>query len=220
MTSAAAPVPVVLVEDDRRYRESLELLFSHAPGFTLAAAFEDAEDAALAAERGEAADWRLVFMDVEMPRLDGIAGTARLKASAPHVSVVMLTVYEEPATIVRAICAGADGYLLKRAPPAELLADARVVLAGGSPLTGGVARTVLEMVRASPPRARRPGIDLSSRESEVLGRLVEGRSYKQVAADLEIGIDTVRTYIRSLYRKLQVHSAAEAVSRALRDGLV
>jgi two-component system, NarL family, nitrate/nitrite response regulator NarL len=216
----STPVPVVVVEDDRTYRQSLELLFEHTPGFTLAAAFEDAGDAIAAAGRGEAASWRLVMMDLELPRVDGIAGTRQLKAAAPHLAIVMLTVFEDAGMIVRAICAGADGYLLKKAAPAELIASCEDVLAGGSPLTSGVARTVLDVIRSRSPLPPRAEVGLSRREHEVLSKLVDGRGYKQVAAELDIGIDTVRTYIRSLYRKLQVHNVAEAVSRALREGLV
>jgi DNA-binding NarL/FixJ family response regulator len=220
MPVAPDPIAVVVVEDDRGYRDSLRLLFSHSPGFTVAAAFDDAAGAVSAAERGEAADWQLVFMDIEMPQLDGVTGTSRIKAAAPHVAVVMLTVFEDPPVIVRAICAGADGYLLKKTGPDELLAHARMVMAGGSPLTSRVARTVLDLLRAAPPRTPRANVELSRREQDVLTHLIAGKSYKQVAAELGIGIDTVRTYIRSLYKKLQVHNVAEAVSRALRDGLV
>ena len=216
----ADPVPVVIVEDDRGYRDSLELLFAHSPGFRVAAVYEDAEDAVAAARAGGAAGWGLALMDLQMQRLGGIEGTRQLKGVASHLSVIVLTVFEDPATIVQAICAGADGYLLKKTPPAELIASCAQVLRGGAPLTNQVARIVLDVVRGQVPRRSTVDVGLSPREHEVLAQLVEGRSYKQVAAELGIGIDTVRTYIRSLYKKLQVHSVAEAVSRALREGLV
>jgi DNA-binding NarL/FixJ family response regulator len=152
--------------------------------------------------------------------MDGVEAATRLRAIAPHLSIVMLTVFEDPPTIVRAICAGADGYLLKRTPHDELLAQCALVLAGGSPLTGAVARTVVGALRAAAPKLSADAPALSTRERQVLTGLVDGRSYKQVAADLGVGIDTVRTYVRSLYKKLRVHSVAEAVSRALRDGMV
>ena len=213
---------VAIVEDDPAYRAGLSVLFEHTPGHSLAAVFPDAADAVAAAEDGAVVGWDLVLMDIEMPRMDGITATARLRALRADLAIVMLTVFEDPPTVVRAICAGADGYLLKRTPHDELLTHVGHVLAGGSPLSAAVARTVLGALRVASPRATpaAPPAGLSPREHQVLCRLVEGRSYKQVAADLEVGIDTVRTYVRSLYRKLQVHSVSEAVSKALRDGLV
>jgi DNA-binding NarL/FixJ family response regulator len=156
--------------------------------------------------------------------MSGIEATRRLKAAAPEVAVVVLTVFEEPATILQAICAGADGYLLKRTPADELLSQLRAVVAGGSPLTSEVARKVLGLLRSSvpaPPPSHAPTrLQLTDREHDVLKGLVQGMSYKQIADEAGISLDTVRTHIRSVYRKLQVHSVAEAVSRAIREGLV
>jgi DNA-binding NarL/FixJ family response regulator len=140
--------------------------------------------------------------------------------------VVALTVFEDRASIIEAICAGADGYLLKRTPADDLLVQLRAVLAGGSPLSAGVAKTVLDVVRQVNERhsARSPAtsetVELTDRELELLACLVHGMSYKAAARALGISIDTVRSHIRGVYGKLQVHSVAEAVSRALREGLV
>jgi DNA-binding NarL/FixJ family response regulator len=213
---------VVVVEDDLRYAEALRLLFDHAQGFEIADLFDSASGALDAARAGQDSPaWDLVFMDIEMPGLDGITGTRQLKAILPAVKVVMLTAFEDSRLILEAICAGADGYLLKKASHRELLQHAAAIMHGGAPLTAGVARTVLDLVREGRgARTAGTSIHLSPRERDVLGRLVEGRSYKQVAADLDVSIDTVRTYIRSLYKKLQVHSVSAAVTRALREGLV
>lgn len=217
--TAAPPLRVAIVEDDARYRDSLALLVSTVPGFTLAATFAGAG----AFTPGEACAWDLVLMDIHLGDGDGIELTRALKAAGARPWVVMLTAFEDPPTILAAICAGADGYVLKRTPPAELVAQLLQITAGGAPLTAGVARTLLGIVRQAPPPARAPAdppLALSPREHEVLRQLVDGRSYKQVAAELDIGLDTVRGYIKTLYRKLQVHSVAEAVGRALREGLV
>jgi DNA-binding NarL/FixJ family response regulator len=128
-------------------------------------------------------------------------------------------VFEDPRTILRAIGAGADGYLLKRTPPAQLLEQIQVVTGGGAALTPGVARTVLDLVR-DPQAPLADDIGLSAREREVLKGLVDGLAYKQVADRLGISLDTVRTHVRAVYRKLQVHSVAEAVGRALRERIV
>ena len=208
---------VALFEDDRRYRESLAQVLGFSPGFELAGAYATATAGLAAAS----ADWDLVIMDLDLPDLSGVEATQRLKARFPQVSVVVVTVFEEPATILGAICAGADGYLLKRTPINELLAALRAVREGGSPLTAAVARSVIEVIRQGSRPTRAPArLDLTDRERDVLRALSEGRAYKQVADDLEMSIDTVRTHIRSIYKKLQVHSVTEAVSRAIREGLV
>ena len=221
---------VAVVEDNARYRGTLEQLFRHAPGFELAASFPSPPPAIRAAQRAvdeqSGPAWDVVVMDLEMPEMSGIEGTRRLKQLIPGLKVVVLTVFEQPATILEAICAGADGYLLKKARAPELLGGLRSAVEGGAPLTPNVARSVLELMRdggsegqvgdaESPTR-----LDLTDREQQVLRALVEGLSYKQVADILGISLGTVRTHITSIYRKLQVHSVAEAVSRAIRERIV
>ena len=221
-----ATLRVAVVEDDKRYRESLEMLLRHAPGFSLAASFPAALPALGAAKtlvHEGGLGWDVVLMDLGLPDISGIDATRRLKKLAPHLRIVILTVFEEPPRILDAICAGADGYLLKKTPPSELLAQMQLVRSGGAPLTAGVATVVLGFVRGadSPAgHADNGSIALSAREQGVLRALTRGLAYKQVADELGISIDTVRTHIRAIYEKLQVHSATEAVSRALRDRLV
>ena len=226
-TKGRSIVKVAVVEDDPRYRESLEMLFSHAAGYTLAGSFGQAADALRRLEHSarDGGKWDLVLMDLDLPGMNGIEATRRIRQIAPDLLVVILTVFEEPATILEAICAGADGYLLKKTGPKELLAQLQVVASGGAPLTAGVARSVLRLLRESEPNApaswRAPAdFRLTDREREVLASLVRGLAYKQVAAELEISLDTVRFHIRAIYRKLQVHNVAEAVSRAIRERLV
>lgn len=219
-------VHVVTVEDDPRYRASLETLLRHAPDFTLAGSFEDPAEALEALDPTGPSDSEgpdLVLMDLELPGMTGVECTRRLKASLPDVAVVVLTVFEDRARLVEAIAAGADGYLLKRTPAERLLEQLRSVMAGGSPLSAGVARTVLEIIRqiGRVPVGDHPEeVELTPREREVLSCLVQGMSYKAAARILDISIDTVRSHIRAVYRKLQVNNVAEAVGRALRDGLV
>lgn len=223
-------IRVAAVEDDARYRASLEVLFRHSREFVLVDAFPTPAAALEALEpdgpEGSAAEWDLVLMDLGLPGMNGAECTRRIKEALPDTAVVALTVFEDRASILEAILAGADGYLLKRTPADQLLAQLRSVLAGGSPLSAGVAKTVLEAVRqldddAAPSTGLSPAqVGLTPREHEMLACLVEGKSYKAVASQLGISIDTVRSHIRSVYRKLQVHSVSEAVSRALREGLV
>jgi DNA-binding NarL/FixJ family response regulator len=221
MNMPTSPLEVVVVEDDPRYRASLATLLTHAKGFRFGGAYDSAV-AALAELESLASPPRLVLMDLDLPGMRGSEATRRLKKKWPEILVVVVTVFEEPAPILEAICAGADGYLLKRTAPAELLEQLRIVAAGGSPLTAGVAKTVLHLLRGQeePSRAAEDTTGLSERERDVLRGLVDGLAYKQVADRLGISIDTVRTHVRGLYRKLQVHSVAEAVTRALRERLI
>lgn len=222
---------VAIIEDNPSYRRSLETLFAHAAGFAVAASFGSAQAALAEVEtilnQHREPDWNLVLMDLDLPGLNGIEATRWLKKNVPQPAIVVLTVFEEPTTILEAISAGADGYLLKKASAPEILAQLRVIVSGGAPLTSGVARTVLDLLRTMrPPTAEQTQLgsparlELTERELEVLQCLVRGLSYKQAADHLGVSVDTVRTHIRGVYRKLQVHSVAEAVARAIRDRLV
>jgi DNA-binding NarL/FixJ family response regulator len=230
-TPARPELRVAVVEDDARFRASIETLLSHAEGLRLAGSFASplpllSEAQRAASPGGAAPGWDLVLMDLKLPGLDGIEATRRLKALHPGIPVVALTVFEDPLTILEAICAGADGYLLKRTRVRDLLDQLRSIAQGGAPLTPRVARTLLEVVRtrAAHDDAAHVGpgvaqLDLTERERDVLRCLVEGRSYKEVAAQLGISSETVRSHIKGIYRKLQVHSVAAAVSRAIREQL-
>src|ERR1051326_75741 len=208
----------------------MEMLFNHAPDFAVVASYGSALTAVTEVEKqlrwGQEVDWNIALMDLELPGLNGIDATRRLKSMLPNLSIVMLTVVEEPSVILEAITAGADGYLLKKTSAAEILSQLRMISLGGSPLTSGVARTVLSLLRENKkfPATSLSGaptrLDLTDREQEVLQELVRGLSYKQIADHLGISIETVRTYIRAIYRKLQVHSVAEAVARGIREKLV
>lgn len=222
---------VAIFEDDPGYREGLAALLRHAPGFEIAGVYGApaavVRAAEQAAQRGEPCPWDLVLSDIEMPAMSGIEACRRLKEAYPGLPVVVLTVFEEPATILDAIRSGADGYLLKRSTAPELLAGLAAIARGGSPLTAAVARSVLELLRqgdsgavASSSSAVPQRLNLGEREQEVLRGLVRGATYVQIAGDLGISLDTVRGHIRSIYRKLQVNSAKAAVSRAVRERLV
>jgi DNA-binding NarL/FixJ family response regulator len=210
---------IALVEDDAGYRASLVTLFGRAPGMRVADGFMRGEDFLAALATPDAASWTLALLDVELPGMNGLEVLRRTRLARADLHVVMLTAFEDPPLILEAICAGADGYLLKRASPRELVAQLVTVADGGAPLTAGVARTVLDLVRGG--RVRADDLPpLTDREREVLLGLCRGGSYKTIAGDLGIGVETVRTHIKALYRKLQVSNVAAAVSRALRAGLI
>ena len=218
-------IRVAIVEDNRRFRESVELVLQHSPGFEHVASHGSVEElvASLDAPNSLAGSWGVVLMDIDLPGASGIDGIREVKRRHPGLCVVVCTVFEEPATIVQAIAAGADGYLLKSAGLEELRDQLETVVSGGASLSSGVARTVLDLLRDLAPTAAGPTparLHLTDRERDVLRGLVDGLSYKQVADRLGMSVHTVRGHIKSLYRKLQVQNVAEAVSKAIRERLV
>jgi len=210
------PVRVAIFEDNDELRDALSRLVASAPDMVLAGSFASCErveeDAASCAPQ-------VVLMDLGLPQVNGIEGTRRLKAAQPAVDVLILTVHEDEQRIFESVCAGASGYLLKKSTSAAILGAIREVRSGGSPMTPAIARRVLRMFQAAVPAP--PGdCALTGREKEVLTGLVSGYSYKMIAADCGISIDTVRTHIKRIYEKLHVHSKSEAVARAIRERLV
>lgn len=215
-------VRVAVVEDSAPFRQSLELVLRHTPGFELAGAWGSvpALERAMDDPQARAGSWSVVLMDLDLPGVHGIEGIRRVKRRQPRLPVVVCTVFEEPATIIDAIGAGADGYLLKGADLSAVLDQLATVVAGGASLSASVARTLLDVVRRETAAVGPARLDLTDRERDVLRGLVQGRSYKQIADQLEISENTAKTYIKSMYRKLQVQNVGEAVSRAVRERLV
>ena len=206
---------VALVEDQPDTREGLAALLSAADGVEVAGAYGSAEEALPALV---VAPPDVALFDLGLPGIGGVEGIRRLHAARPEVPVLVLTVHGDDAHVFDALCAGACGYLLKDASPARLVDAVREVAAGGAPMAPDVARRVLAAFRRVAPRAEPHR--LSPRELEVLELLAEGHSYKTAAAELGLGIDTVRFHVRHIYEKLHVHSKSEAVREALRRGIV
>jgi DNA-binding NarL/FixJ family response regulator len=157
----------------------------------------------------------VVLMDINLPGLNGVQCVAQLKPALPKTQIIMLTVYEDTENIFNALAAGASGYLLKNTPRAELLAAIQEVSRGGSPMTTHIARKVVQSFRRSPASLESTE-NLSPREQEVLDLLSQGLIYKEIADKLGISYETVHTYIRRIYEKLQVRTRTEAVAKFLR----
>jgi DNA-binding NarL/FixJ family response regulator len=157
----------------------------------------------------------VVLMDINLPGMNGVECVRRLKKLAPNSQVIMLTVYEDTENIFNALAAGASGYLLKRIPRAELLSAILEVHRGGSPMTTHIARKVVQSFQQTSASSQ-PSESLSPREQEVLDCLSKGFLYKEIADKLGIGYETVHTYIRRIYEKLQVRTRTEAVAKFLR----
>jgi DNA-binding NarL/FixJ family response regulator len=153
-----------------------------------------------------------ILMDIRLPRMSGIECTSRLKALLPGTPIVILTVLDDDELIFRALQAGADGYLLKRSKPAELRAALLDVLNGGAPMSSAIARRVVRSFRR-PPANPRNEAHLSTREVEVLSLLSGGLSNKEIADQMRLSVETVRSYLKTIYDKLHVRCRTEAVIR-------
>jgi DNA-binding NarL/FixJ family response regulator len=159
----------------------------------------------------------LIIMDIEMPGLSGIDATRLLRKKYPDIGILILTVFDDSENILNAIKAGASGYLLKKHIVSRLHMAIEDILDGGAPMSPAVARLVLESMHN---KNQASDYGLTQREKEVLLSLSKGNSFKMIAAEYIISIDTVRAHIKKIYEKLQVHSQTEAVSKAINEGLV
>jgi len=206
-------ISVSIVDDEKELRQSINTFVNGSPGFRCLSTYSSAE-AALKGLPDDKPD--VVLMDINLGGMNGIECVERLKARVPDMQILMLTVYEDTDQIFKALEAGATGYLLKRSSPATLLQAIREIHAGGSPMSSSIARKVV----ASFQKARQTGdkqVHLSPREEMVLNCLSKGLTYKAIADQLGISIDTIRTYLRRIYEKLHVQSRTEAVAKYLRQ---
>ncbi len=205
-------IKVSIIEDDDWIRENLASRIKQTAGFTFVGSYRTAEEALIELPT-KAPD--VVLMDINLPQMNGIECVRQLKTLVPGAQVLMLTVYEDSDKIFNSLLAGASGYLLKRTPQAEILEAIADVHRGNSPMTGHIARKVVQYFN----QRGGPGTEvekLSKREREVLEHLARGVPYKEIAGELSVSIDTVRVHIKGIYGKLHVHSRGEAVAKFLR----
>jgi len=215
------PITVSIVEDNDQLRATLARMIDRAEGYRCVSQHPNAEEALDALPRVKP---NVVLMDINLPGINGVECVRRLKQSAPEMMAVMLTAYEDTDNIFAALAAGAAGYLLKRAPRAEILEAIGEVHRGGSPMTAHIARKVVQSfqkpVAAAPAQPSAPAAEnsmaLSPREQEVLDCLSKGFLYKEISDKLGVSYETVHTYIRRIYEKLQVRTRTEAVAKFLR----
>ncbi len=211
-------IRVTIFEDNKHLRETFELLLNSSDGFVCKGAYPDCSEL-LANLENDPCD--IVLMDIEMPGMNGIEATKLIKVHFPHTHILIQSAFFEDAYIFDAICAGASGYILKTTTPEGYLASIRDVHAGGSPMTPGIARKVLELFKKNlQPAAPAKEYSLTAQEKKVLQLLVEGKSYKMIAAALSVAFDTVKAHVTNIYAKLHVHSGTEAVSLAIREKIV
>jgi len=216
MIAEPKPIRVAIVEDDRSTRDGLGQLIGGTEGLTCAGRYGSVEEAL---ERmREAPD--VLLLDIGLPGLPGSEGVRLFRDRHQATQVVMLTVFDDAERVFASICNGACGYLLKKTPPARLLEAIREAHEGGAPMTPEIARRVITLFRRVAPPAGETDHRLSAREMQVLALLAEGYGYLNIAGQLAVTVNTVRNHIRSIYEKLHVHSASEAVSKAIRHGLI
>jgi DNA-binding NarL/FixJ family response regulator len=208
-------IKVIVFDDNDSLRDSISMLLNDTPDFTLAGSYPDCMDVIKNIDETKP---DVVIMDIDMPGMNGIEGVKLIRENFPGVQVLMLTVFDDEEKVFAAIKAGAGGYILKNAEPQNLLNAISEVYNAGAPMTPGVARKVLHHFQTILPEEEKD-YRLSVREKEVLGLLVEGLSYKMIAAKLNITYDTVRAHMKKIYEKLHVASMTEAVAKAINQKL-
>src|SRR5687767_3925326 len=207
----SSPIKVSIVEDDAGIRQSLAALLNATDGFQCISHFSNVETAL----KNLPQQWPdVLLMDINLPRVSGIDGVVKIKAIRPSLQVLMLTVYADNEKIFQSLKAGASGYLLKQTPPVEILQAITDVHRGGAPMSGPIARRLVEHFQRHAPSAEAE--NLSKRELEILDYLSQGYHNKEIAQTLDISVETVRTHLRRIYEKLHVNSKTEAVLKYLK----
>ena len=207
------PIKVALYDDSGSFRCSLSKLFGLYEQFKLIGAYPDARQII---ENCKYQTPDVILMDIDMPGISGIEAVGIVKEQFPAVKVLMLTVFEENDRVLDSICNGAVGYILKKTEPCQILEAVKEAHDGGAPMTNTIATKVLQMFRAHAP-TKEDGLDVTEKERIILTLLTKGYSYKMIASERQLSIDTVRFHIKKIYEKLDVHSMTEAVSKALKN---
>lgn len=203
-------IQVAIVEDIREIKEGLELLIDSSEGFRCIKTYSNAEEAIVDLPR---INPDVVLMDINLPGINGIEAVRSLKPKIPATQFIMSTVYEDDENIFESLKAGASGYLLKKTAPSKILESITEVVNGGSPMSSQIARKVISSFQQK--NSIEDSSLLTQREKEILKLLARGLRYKEIAAELTISIDTVRTHTRHIYEKLQVQSRIEAINKVL-----
>jgi DNA-binding NarL/FixJ family response regulator len=207
-------INVLVVEDHTAFREGLAALINGTAGFACCGAWSSIEQA-LSCQASIRPD--LALLDIDLPGMSGIEGISLLTGRWPSLYPLMLTVHDDDRRILNALCAGANGYLLKGTAPARLLECLKEASEGGAPMSPEVARRVVEVFRKRPPQ--KADYDLTPHELRILRLLVSGENYKTAAVKIGVTAHAVSFHVRRIYEKLHVHSRSDAVAKALRSGL-
>lgn len=210
-------IKIVFFEDNAQLLESLRQLIDSTQGLACVGAFADANHLERKIENTQP---DVVVMDIDLPGVNGIDAVNIIREKFPKLRVLMQTVFDDDNKIFAAIRAGASGYILKKTSPAKIIEAIRETYKGGASITPSIAEKVLNMFRVQTRQTQAEKIDLSGREKEILILLVKGKSYKMIAGECFISIDTVNSHIKNIYEKLHVHSKSEAVVKAINQKLI
>ena len=210
-------IRVAIFEDNRSLREGLYQLINGSHEFQCVGAFANCNDIVKDIHQTNP---DVILMDIEMPGLSGIDAVKIAKEKFPDVTILMDTIFDDNDKIFQSICNGAEGYILKSTSPVQILSAIKEIYEGGAPMTPSIASKVLKMFKKQSSHDAKNGFDLTEREKEILKCLVEGMSYKLIADRCFISLDTVSGHIKSIYKKLQVHSKSEAVVKAIKKNIV
>lgn len=211
---------IAIFDDNKNIRESIKMLLDTVPDFEVVGSYCHVLDC-ISDVRESRPD--VVLMDIEMPGMTGIVAVHKLKSEFPNIQVLMQTVFEDDDRVFDSICAGASGYILKNQLNTKLVDFIRELQFGGSPMSPSIARKVLNKLQEMPQFIRpgeAPDYHLTPREKDVLSCLVNGLSYKMIAADLNISYETVRSHVKKIYEKLHVASLTEVVAKAINQRIV
>jgi DNA-binding NarL/FixJ family response regulator len=211
------PTKILIYDDNEILRLSLVQLINMQSDFTVVAHFENVLHVMHDIQQYSP---DVILMDIEMPVINGVEAVQKIREKYTELPIVMLTVFEDNENVYNAICAGASGYLLKNVEPAKIADGIRDVLNGGAAITPSIAKKILTLFAPKPTIQKKPDVELTNREIELLSSLVKGNSYKMIADELFISTETVRTHIKRIYKKLEVNNASGAVSKAINAGLV
>jgi DNA-binding NarL/FixJ family response regulator len=204
-------ITVALFEDNYLLRDGYFQLINGTPGFACVGAYDSAAELIFKIKRSNPA---VVLMDIDLPGIDGIEATVIIKENFPHIHIVMQTVFEDDDKLFRAIQAGAEGYILKKTPPAKILEAIAEVYSGGAPMTPSIAARTLQLFRSGlKPLPDKTEAKLNHRQKEILESIVKGLSYRLIAEKYFISIETVRYHVKNIYEILQVHSRFELVAK-------
>jgi len=206
---------ILVYEDNDLLRESIVSMISLNKRFHVGGAYNNVlkvEDQVRAMQPD------IILMDIDMPGSTGIEAVTKIRNAGWSTPIMMLTVFDDNEHVFDAICAGASGYLLKKHLSEKLYDSIEELRTGGAPMSPSIAQMVIRSMHRKPALINPYG--LTARETDVLTSLSKGNSYKLIASEFGISIDTVRTHIKNVYEKLQVHSQAEAVAKAINEKLI
>ena len=205
---------IIIFEDDDQLRNSLVVLIGNSNDYTVIGNYANALDAA-AVIRTYKPD--VVIMDINMPGKTGTQAVAEIKEARPQTAVIMYTMFEDDEKLFNSLCAGANGYILKKTSPHKLFEAIKEVMEGGAPMSPTIARRVLQSFEI---KSAGREYHLTAREKQILQLLIKGYGVKIIAAELKMAFDTARTHLKYIYQKLHVNCGKEAIAKVLRERII